>query len=106
PIKIEGYPLFKMMTWLKLTGGAPSQSGKDSLCHILWLKQNTPELYRKTYKFLDPKDYINLRLTGKFAATYDSILLHWVLTTVIHRMSFIQTSCSKWPESSVQNCLI
>jgi xylulokinase len=78
PIKIEGYPLFKMMTWLKLTGGAPSQSGKDSLCHILWLKQNAPELYRKTYKFLDPKDYINLRLTGKFAATYDSILLHWV----------------------------
>jgi len=78
PIKIEGYPLFKMMTWLKLTGGAPSQSGKDSLCHILWLKQNAPELYRKTYKFLDPKDYINLRLTGKYAATYDSILLHWV----------------------------
>jgi xylulokinase len=77
-IKIEGYPLLKLITWMKLTGGAPSQSGKDSLCHILWLKQNRPDLYRKTYKFLDPKDYINLRFTGKFAATYDSILLHWV----------------------------
>lgn len=78
PFKVQGYPLFKMMTWLKLTGGAPSFSGKDSLCHILWLKNNYPDLYRKTYKFLEPKDYINLRFTGKFAATYDSILLHWV----------------------------
>lgn len=77
-IKVEGYPLLKLMYWMKLTGGAPSQSGKDSLCHILWLKKNRPDLYRKTYKFLDPKDYINLRFTGKFAATYDSILLHWV----------------------------
>jgi xylulokinase len=77
-IKIEGYPLFKFLSWLKLTGGAPAQSGKDSLCHILWMKKNCPDLYRKTYKFLEPKDYINLRFTGKFAATYDSILLHWV----------------------------
>ena len=77
-IKIDGLPLFKMMTWLKLTGGAPAQSGKDPLCHILWMKQNCPDLYNNTYKFLDPKDYINLRFTGKFAATYDSIVLHWV----------------------------
>jgi xylulokinase len=77
-IKIQGLPLFKMITWLKLTGGAPAQSGKDPLCHILWMKKNRPDLYRKTYKFLDPKDYINLRFTGKFAATFDSILLHWV----------------------------
>ena len=77
-IKIQGLPLFKMITWLKLTGGAPAQSGKDPLCHILWMKKNRPDLYRKTYKFLDPKDYINLRFTGKFSATFDSILLHWV----------------------------
>ncbi len=76
--KIQGYPLFKLLTWQKLTGGAPSQSGKDPICHILWIKRNRPDIYKKTYKFLDPKDYINLRFTGKFAATYDSILLHWV----------------------------
>jgi xylulokinase len=76
--RIEGYPLFKLVTWLRLTGGAPAQSGKDPICHILWLKQNRPDIYRRTYKFLEPKDYINLRLTGKFAATGDSILLHWV----------------------------
>ncbi len=77
-INVQGYSLFKFRNWLKLTGGAPARSGKDPLCHILWLKKNRPELYQKTYKFLDPKDYINLRFTGRFAATYDSILLHWV----------------------------
>jgi xylulokinase len=78
PIKIEGYPPLKLMNWLKLSGGAPSSSGKDPLAHILWLKRDCSNIYERTYKFLEPKDYINLRLTGRFAATYDSILLHWV----------------------------
>ncbi len=78
PIKVEGYPPLKLMNWLKLTGGAPASSGKDPLSHILWLKRDCSDVYKKTYKFLEPKDYINLRLTGKFAATFDSILLHWV----------------------------
>jgi xylulokinase len=77
-IKIEGYPPLKLFSWLRLTGGAPALSGKDPLGHILWIKKNMPDVYRRTYKFLEPKDYINLRLTGKFAATHDSILLHWV----------------------------
>jgi xylulokinase len=77
-IKISGYPLFKLLTWLQLTGGAPGRSGKDSLSHILWIKENRPAVYRETFKFLDPKDFINLCFTGRFAATYDSILLHWV----------------------------
>ncbi|HQG32050.1 MAG TPA: FGGY-family carbohydrate kinase [Deltaproteobacteria bacterium] len=78
PVKIEGYPPLMLMNWLKFTGGAPASSGKDPIAHILWLKKERPDIYRKTYKFLEPKDYINLMLTGRFAATFDSILLHWV----------------------------
>jgi len=78
PFKIDGYPLLKLLTWLRLTGGAPAKSGKDPLAHILWIKKYCPDIYRNTYKFLEPKDYINLRLTGKFASTQDTILLHWV----------------------------
>ncbi len=77
-LKVEGYSVSKLQRWLRLTGGAPSHSGKDSLAHILYIKNQHPDIYRKTYKFLEPKDYINLRLTGKFAASYDSITLHWV----------------------------
>ena len=78
PISFEGYGITKVLTWLRKTGGAPTHSGKDSLAHILYLKHEHPEIYDRTYKFLEPKDYVNLLLTGEFAATYDSINLHWL----------------------------
>ena len=34
---------------------------------ILWLKTYQPELYRRTCKFVFPKDFINLKLTGVVA---------------------------------------
>jgi len=77
-VKVEGYAVSKIFHWLRLTGGAPGHSGKDSIAHILYLKNHRPDIYHRTFKFLEPKDYINLRLTGKFAASYDSITLHWV----------------------------
>jgi xylulokinase len=77
-VKVERYGIWKLLQWLRLTGGAPAHAGKDSIAHILYLKHEFPEIYRATYKFMEPKDYLNLRLTGKFAASYDSITLHWV----------------------------
>jgi len=78
PIKIEGYDPLKLWRWIRLTGGAPGLSGKDPVGHILWIRNEHPEVYRQTYKFLEPKDYINFCLTGEFAASYDSITMHWV----------------------------
>lgn len=77
-LKVAGYGVHKLATWLRRTGGAPSLAGKEPVAHISWLRHAEPEVYRATYKFLEPKDYINLRLTGRFAASYDSIALHWV----------------------------
>jgi xylulokinase len=77
-VTFAGYSPGKLATWLRLTGGVPGQAGKDSIAHILFIKHERPDIYRSTYKFLEPKDYLNLRLTGRFAATYDSITLHWV----------------------------
>ncbi len=76
--KVEGYGALKLLRWLRLTGGAPGHSGKDPLAHIHYIKNEHHQVYRDTYKFLEPKDYINLRLTGRFAASFDSIALHWV----------------------------
>ena len=76
--RIAGYGAAKVLKWLRLTGGAPSHSGKDPIAHIHYIKNEHHQIYQQTYKFLEPKDYINLRLTGKFAASYDSIALHWV----------------------------
>jgi xylulokinase len=72
------YDITRAARWISLTGGAPGKSGKDSLAHILYLRERVPEAYGRTRRFLEPKDYINYRLTGVEAATFDSIALHWV----------------------------
>ena len=45
---------------------------------MLLIRERFPEIYARTYKFLNVLDYLNLRLTGRFAATFDSILTSWV----------------------------
>lgn len=77
-ISVEGYGLDKLWRWIRKTGGIPARTGKDSLAHILYLQRAHPEVAAAAYKFLEPKDYLNLLLTGEYAASYDSIALHWV----------------------------
>jgi xylulokinase len=77
-VRIQGYGPGKLWKWLRLTGGAPSASGKDPIAHILFLKHERPDIYARTHKFLEPKDYLNFRLTGRLVSTYDTIALHWV----------------------------
>ena len=38
-----------------------------SPCRLLWIKENEPEVLAKTYKVLQPKDFINYKLTGSHA---------------------------------------
>ena len=68
----------KLLSWLRKTGGAPASSGKDSAAHILYLKEKEPEVYASTSVFLEPKDYVNYRLTGSLAASFDDIAVTWV----------------------------
>ena len=67
--KVSGYGLRRLLRWLRINGGAPTQSGVDALAHMLFIKHERPEVYRQTYKFLEPMDYLNARLTGEIAAT-------------------------------------
>ncbi|SDT06973.1 xylulokinase [Pseudomonas asplenii] len=75
---LGGYSPLKLWRSLRLTGGAPSLSGKDSAGHIAFICDHEPERYRRTYKFLNVLDYMNLKLTGRFCATGDSMLTAWV----------------------------
>lgn len=77
-INIEGYAFSNVLSWIPKAGGAPALSGKDDIGHLLYIKHARPEIYRRAHMFFDSKDYLNLRFTGKFAATYDSITLFWV----------------------------
>jgi len=77
-LNVQGYGASKLTRWVRRTGGIPSLSGKDPVGHIHFLRTVRPEVYGATAVFLEPVDYLNLRLTGLARASHDSITLHWV----------------------------
>lgn len=78
PVKIAGYDVRKLRRWIRLTGGVPVLSGVDGLGHVLFLKHERPEVYASAHRLLEPMDYLNLRLTGRFAASYSTIFPYWL----------------------------
>ena len=77
-LNVQGYSASKLAKWVRRTGGIPSLSGKDPVGHIHFLRQQRPEVYAAAAVFLEPVDYLGLRLTGLARASHDSITLHWV----------------------------
>jgi xylulokinase len=78
PVNVLGYDPRKILRWVQVTGGAPGLSGKDPVSHILFIRDEFSEVYRDTATFLEPVDYLNLKLTGRTCASFDSIAAHWV----------------------------
>jgi len=101
PVDRGGVPLMNCMTWmdsraakqnkdivsnpinmlrmLRITGGVPS--GKDIIGKILWIMEKRPEIYEKTHKFLDCKDYLIYRTTGQYVTSWDCANLTWFMNT-------------------------
>ena len=86
PVQANGTPLRRAIVWLdnraqsqaqwlkscfdpqhlyEITG-VPDITPTWTACKILWIRQNEPEIFEKTYKFLLVKDYLVFRLTGEF----------------------------------------
>ncbi|MFW9993548.1 MAG: FGGY-family carbohydrate kinase, partial [Candidatus Odinarchaeota archaeon] len=80
-VKIIGYSPLRLWRFLRITGGAPGQAGKDQIPKMFWLCENHPEIYEKTYKFLDAKDYAIYKLTGEIATSVDLAAIWWLLDT-------------------------
>ena len=77
-VNIDGAGITNVLRFVRLTGGMPSMTGKDPAAHMLLMRDAIPDVYARTYKFLNVLDYINLRLTGEFVASFDSIVTSWV----------------------------
>jgi xylulokinase len=92
--KIEGYGLIKLLKWIRLTGLVPTHSGVDSLGHVLFIKNERPEIYKKTYKFLEPMDYLTSHLTGRITATQKTMA------------PFMITDNRKWETSDYNKTLL
>jgi xylulokinase len=69
---LPGFPRFadsplQMLNWLRLHG-LPPVSGGISLTHVRHFRFARPAVYERTAKFLEPMDYVTLRLTGRATA--------------------------------------
>lgn len=62
-------------TWVEHHGAIPLPSGADSLSHILFFKHELPDVYERTRFFLEPMDFLNLRLTGEATTNLGSAFM-------------------------------
>lgn len=70
-IKVAGGNVVKLLKSLSITKAA-ALSVKDPVYKYLWVKNNEPEVFKKVYKWLDVKEALIARMTGKFIMTPDS----------------------------------
>src|SRR5690554_2605988 len=86
PVNHKGIPLRPAMIWLdrrshKQVNYMKDQIGEENLINnsgnpvdpayitakMLWIKENEPEVYKKTYKFMQSNSYIVYKLTGMYS---------------------------------------
>jgi xylulokinase len=77
-VNLAGYGILTVAKWLRITGGAPNLSGRDATTKILWLREERPDLWARTAKVLDIKDYLISRCTGRSVTSFDCAHLTWV----------------------------
>ncbi|MBN1536290.1 MAG: FGGY-family carbohydrate kinase [Anaerolineales bacterium] len=81
PVDKHGNALRRALIWLDSRAekeaeilrertGLPFITGKAPSSKIYWVKNNEPEIFAKTFKMLDCKDYIQARMTGEFGTDY------------------------------------
>ncbi|MBM4397376.1 MAG: FGGY-family carbohydrate kinase [Deltaproteobacteria bacterium] len=76
-VNVQGYGVSNLLRFIPVTGGGPTQSGKDDVAHCLFWREERPDVWRAARWFLASKDWFNLRLTGRAAASFDSATLFW-----------------------------
>ncbi len=52
--------------------GVMAASDKDPVWKYLWVKEHEPEIYQRVYKWMDVKDALIARMTGRFTMSRDS----------------------------------
>jgi xylulokinase len=81
-LKLSGYNLRKLLMFLRITGGAPGATGKDPISHLIWIKEEMPEIYDQTFKFLSVKDFIIYKCTKNAVTSRDLGNTTWLMNTM------------------------
>jgi xylulokinase len=70
-LQVEGMNLVALLRTLRINGAAPV-SVKDPIWKYLWVRDNEPDIFARVHKWLDVKDYLIARATGRCTMTRDS----------------------------------
>ncbi|MBN2880149.1 MAG: FGGY-family carbohydrate kinase [Clostridia bacterium] len=92
-LKIGGVNLQKLMKSISITGVVAS-STKDPVWKYKWVKENEPEIYADTYKWLDVKDFLILKSCGEFTMTEDSAYATMLFDVKKENRCFSQEMCN------------
>lgn len=92
-IQIAGANIFKLLPSLQITG-VVSSSVKDPLWKYKWIEANEPENFERAYRWLDVKEYLIHRCTGRFIMTRDSAFATFIYDTRPGREGWSETMCS------------
>ena len=76
---VAGYSPWKLATWVRKTGRAPSISGADAIGHMLYLELDRPEIAGNARWYLEAVDYVSMCFTGTVAASPVSMTAAWLI---------------------------
>ncbi len=91
-IQIEGIELTKILRSLYLCKAAAA-STKDPVWKYRWVMDNEPNIFEKTHKWLDVKEYLIAQCTGKFIMTPDSAFGTMLYDTRPGKQGWSKTLC-------------
>jgi xylulokinase len=91
-LRIDHKNLLKLVQFVYLTGGGAA-STKDSLWKYLWVRDNEPDIFDATFKWLDVKDYLVLRCTGAFTMGFDSANVTFVFDSRPNKLQWSESLC-------------
>lgn len=86
-----GYNLPRLSRWIPIANGAPAKNGMDPITKMHFLMRNEPDVWARTHRTLDVKDWLLHRATGRFVTTADSANLTWLMDTRPGREGWSET---------------
>jgi len=91
PVDKDMNPLYPCLIWMDRRASKETQWVKENVSQdklfeitgnyvdsyfgftkIMWIKNNLPDVWKNTYKFVSPKDYVIYKLTGELSTDYSS----------------------------------
>jgi len=83
--RVAGVGLGFLLPWLMVAGGMAA-SAKDPLWKYLRVADEEPEAFAKVYRWLDAKDFLTARCTGRFTMSADSAFATFLTDTRHNRV--------------------